>query len=44
MELDRFEVGAQADDTAVVIMRLAGEHGDDRQASRYSSVGVGQSG
>ena len=43
-ELDGFEVGAQADDTAVVIMRLAGEHGNDRQASRYSSVGAGQSG
>jgi serine phosphatase RsbU (regulator of sigma subunit) len=43
-ELDGFEVGAQADDTAVVIMRLVGGQADDREASRLSSVGAGQSG
>jgi PAS domain S-box-containing protein len=43
-ELEGFEVGAQADDTAVVIMRLAGAPGDDRGIARYERVGAAQSG
>jgi PAS domain S-box-containing protein len=43
-ELDGFEIGAQADDTAVVIMRLAGVPRDDREVARYAGVGAAQSG
>jgi PAS domain S-box-containing protein len=42
--LDGFEVGTQADDTAVVIMRFTGEGGDDEQSPRLSGVTVGESG
>jgi sigma-B regulation protein RsbU (phosphoserine phosphatase) len=43
-ELEGFEVGAQADDTAVVIMRLAGAPREDREDLRYAGVGAAQSG
>lgn len=43
-ELEHFEVGAQVDDTAVVIMRLADATRDDREDARYAGVGAGQSG
>jgi PAS domain S-box-containing protein len=50
--LDRFEIGSQADDTAVVIMRLVGgsgerqdgSGGEQEQAPRMSGVGVGENG
>jgi serine phosphatase RsbU (regulator of sigma subunit) len=43
-ELEDFEVGAQVDDTAVVIMRLAGSPSDDHEDLRCAGVGAAQSG
>jgi serine phosphatase RsbU (regulator of sigma subunit) len=37
--LDEFQVGAQADDTAVVIMRLGGRANDSQAVTHMSSVG-----
>ena len=39
-ELEGFEVGAQVDDTAVVIMRLEGATRDDRRALRGGQPAV----
>jgi PAS domain S-box-containing protein len=43
-ELEGFEVGAQVDDTAVVIMRLVGATRDDHGVARYAGVGAAQNG
>jgi PAS domain S-box-containing protein len=42
--LEAFQVGAQADDTAVVIMRFSGEPSGSEQFDRFSGVGAGRNG
>ncbi len=42
--LEGFQVGAQADDTAVVIMRFSGEPSGSEQLDRFSGVGAGRNG